>query len=862
MAPLGAGGMGEVYRARDTNLDRFVAVKVLPGHLAADAVALARFEREAKAVAALSHANILSIFDFGRRGDTAYAVMELLEGDTLREKLGAPVPVRKAIDYGVQMARGLAAAHAKGIAHRDLKPENVFVTTDGRVKILDFGLARHTVPSAGPSDVTTVPAVTPPTDPGTVMGTVGYMSPEQARGEPGDQRSDIFSLGAVLYELVSGRRAFQRETAAETMTAILREDPAALTGTASQAVPPGLARVIEHCLEKNPAERFQSASDAAFALESLSGTALSGAHPAVRSWWRGPAWLPWAVAALLAVVLVAMAVSGARRPEAAGPPVRLSIALPRTIPLARTTSPSSALAISPDGRRVVYTGTTGPGRVQLYSRSLDTLTIEPIPGTEGARQPFFSPDGQWVAFFTSAGDLKKVPLAGGPAMTITRELLNGQWTFGVWRPDDVIVFAATDHLRQVSASGGAPSDLTTADAATGRELHHAPQVVPETGDVLFSVFGSDSTRLDILRWDTRMRSTVLDNVRDTVLTPSGHLLFVRDGVLMAAAFDAQQRVVGPPTALPESVGIDSELYATPQLAVSRTGTLAYLPTGLDNERPVVGWLTRAGAFQEVAALPRRSQAAALSPDGQRAAILAGSQLLLFDLPRGVATTIDARVGDRDSLGWHPDGRRITLGGTYLSLFDPDSGRDERLTPDGRLKRFPSWSPDGRTLAYMTFSPTNDIYVLSPGDGATARPLVATDAIDDAPAVSPDGRWMAYSSAEASGRTNVFVVRFPEGTGRTQISGNGAGRPIWSRDGRELFFPAPPGVLQSVSIAPGDTLRVGPAQTLFQLANFRMIGAAPDGRFLAFREPPTELPTEIVVVQNWLQELIRLVPAGK
>ena len=860
VAPLGAGGMGEVYRARDTNLDRFVAVKVLPGHLAADAVALARFEREAKAVAALSHANILSIFDFGRQGDTAYAVMELLEGETLRETLATPIPIRKAIDYGVQIARGLAAAHAKGIAHRDLKPENVFVTDEGRVKILDFGLARRTLAVSGPTDVTTVPRVTRPTDPGTVLGTVGYMSPEQARGEPGDQRSDIFSLGVVLYELVAGRRAFHRETAAETMTAILREDPPPLTEASSPAVPPGLARVIDHCLEKNAAERFQSASDAAFALENLSGTAISGPQAVARVGWRGRAWLPWSVAALLAVAVIALAVSGSRRPDAAGPPARLSVTLPPTIPIFRFGSPGSALAISPDGRRIVYVGTTGPGRIQLYSRSLDALTIEPIPGTEGARQPFFSPDGTWVAFFTPAGELKKVPLDGGPAMTVARGLLNGQWTFGVWRQDDAIVFAATDNLKQVAASGGTPSDLTkTADATRGPELHHAPQVVAETGDILFSVYGQGNGRLDILQWETRTRSTVLENVRDAVLTPSGHLLFVRDGTLMAAAFDPRRRVAGPPTALPEFVSIDSELYATPQLAVSRTGTLAYLPTGLESERPVLGWVNRTGGFEEVAPIPRRAQAAALSPDGQRAAILAGAQLLLVDLVRRVATTMNVRESDRDSLGWHPDGKRITLGGVYLSLFDPDSGKDTPLTEVGRLKRFPSWSPDGRTVAYMTFNPTNDIYVLSLDDGAVPRALVATDAVEDAPAVSPDGRWLAYTSAEASGRTNVFIVRFPEGTGRTQISGNGAGRPFWSRDGRELFFAAPPAVLQSVSIAPGNTLQVGPAQTLFQLGDLRFIGAAPDGRFLAFKEPPAELPTEIVVVQNWLEQLNRLVP---
>jgi dipeptidyl aminopeptidase/acylaminoacyl peptidase len=311
------------------------------------------------------------------------------------------------------------------------------------------------------------------------------------------------------------------------------------------------------------------------------------------------------------------------------------------------------------------------------------------------------------------------------------------------------------------------------------------------------------------------------------------------------------------------VSIDSELYGTPQLAVSGSGTLVYLPADTESQRPAIGWVDRSGAFQQVGALPRRAQAAALSPDGERAAILAGTQLLLFDLIRGVATTIDARESDRDSLGWHPDGKRITLGGGVLSLFDPDSGTETPLTGVGRLKRFPSWSPDGRTVAYTTFNPTNDIHVLALDGDARPRALVATDANEDAPAVSPDGRWLAYTSTqsvEVTGRTNVFVVRFPEGTGRTQISAEGAGRPFWSRDSRELFFGAPPGVLQAVPIAPGDTLRAGAARTLFSIDNLRMVGAAPDGRFLAFREPPPSLPTEIVVVQNWAAELNRLVPA--
>ena len=860
VAPLGAGGMGEVYRAKDLELGRFVAVKVLPSQLADNAAALARFEREAKAVAALSHANILSIFNFGRQGETAYAVMELLEGETLRTKLAAPVPIRKAIDYAIQIARGLAAAHDRGIAHRDLKPENLFVTTDGRVKILDFGLARRTVAVAAAADATASPTIEPHTDPGTVLGTVGYMSPEQARGEPGDQRSDIFSLGAVLYELVSGRRAFQRDTAAETMTAILREDPPALTTSSSPGVPPGLVRLIDHCLEKNAAERFQSASDAAFALEHLSGTSLSTADTVAAV--RLPrTWVPWSLVALLAIALGALLALGFRGPVAPDLVTRLSVGLPKAIPVASLGAPSRTLAISPDGRRIIYAGQTGPGRIQLFVRALDELTVAPIQGTDGARQPFFSPDGRWIAFFTVAGELKKAPLDGGPPVTIARDLLNSQWAFGVWRPDDVIVFSLTENLRQVPASGGPVTDLTTLDPVKERALHQFPQLVPETGDILFTVVAIDGPgRLEILRWDTRARSTVLENMgTGAVLTSSGHLLFIRDNALMAAAFDARRRTAGPLTALPESVGIDSELSTTAQLAVSQTGTLAYVPASRV-EAPAVGWVNRAGAFEEVATLPGRSEGTALSPDGRTAAILAGNQLLLYDLLRRVPTLIDfKRRLDRDSIGWHSDGERITLGGVSLTLFDPDSGKNTPLTERGRFKRFPSWSPDGRTVVYATLDPTWDIHVLSLDGDVKPRALIATETSETAPAISPDGQWMAFTSAEVNGRTNVYVVRFPAATGRTQITDAGGGRPLWSHDGRELFFGAPPGVLKAVSIAPGDTLQVGAARTLFPLDNLRIVGVSRDGRFLALREPPVDPPIEIVVVQNWLQALTRLVP---
>ena len=855
--------MGEVYRARGLQLDRLVAIKILPLHLADNAIALTRFEREARAVAALSHPNILAIFDFGREHDTAFAVMELLEGETLRQKLAGPVPVRKAIDYGVQIARGLAAAHQKGVVHRDLKPENLFVTTDGRVKILDFGLAR--LEPALTAGASVSPTIARHTEPGTVLGTVGYMSPEQARGEPGDPRSDLFSLGAVLYELVSGRRAFQRSTAPETLTAILREEPVDLATVVAE-VPPGLVRVIEHCLEKSPAERFQTASDVAFALENLSGGATSTTRQAESARRGTRTWLPWSVAALFALSSVVLAFMSLTRPETLRPLTRLSV------PILKETedggnSPYRSLAISPDGRVLVYAGTWAPGRRQLYRRSLDRLQVEPVAGTEGAYQPFFSPDGKWLAFFTVTGDLKKVSLEGGPSVTLTRGLPNAQRGFGVWRSDNTIVLGNFADLLRVSADGGTPTSLTQIDRARNESYHHFPLAVPGTDDILFTVGDVDGqARIELLHLDTRQRSPVLENAFGVALTTSGHLVFVRDRVTMAARFDSKKGV-GPAVPLTESVLVEGPSSGpSSQLAVSSSGTATYVPNNRSPSPTLIGWMDSAGMFTELGALPPgRGASAALSPDGEKAATLIDGKVFLFDLVRRVTTPIDLGARQTETVGWHRDGRRLALGGPYLSVYDPDTGKETRLTEPGSPMRFPSWSSDGRTVAFMTFAPNEAIFKLSLDQGALPEPLVATEAIENSPVISPDGRWIAYTSTgqgDQNARVDVYVARFPEGTGRTQITDMGGGAPFWSHDGRELFYPAPPGVLKSVTIAPGDRLQVGPARSLFPLANLRVAGVSPDGkRFLVVRVPPVQPPTEIVVVQDWLRELTRLIPTN-
>src|SRR5262245_45187645 len=482
LAPLGAGGMGEVYRARDAKLDREVAVKVLPERVASDPETLARFEREAKAVAALSHPNILSIFDFGAHNGTAYAVTELLEGETLRARLArGALPLRRALECAQHIALGLAAAHDKGIVHRDLKPDNVFLTRDGRVKILDFGLARQQPKPA--EDAWESPTVSKYTDPGTVLGTVGYMSPEQIRGVSVDARSDVFSFGSLLYEMLTGERAFQRDAAAETMTAILKDEPKELASP-EETLPQPLARILRRCLAKDPAARVQSAHDLAFELD-LIGAQSGPARPLTpraRAGGRAVAGIVGILLGLLTAWAVLFATG--RLPSAgASGPLHVSITLPSADVLSWVLPHA---VISPDGKTIVYSAERD-GKPQLWLRRLDEDAAKPITGAEEGRHPVFSPDGQWIGFWVqSAGTLKRVSIGGGPARDVTKAFdLRG----ASWAPDGSLVFAPDKQggLMRLPPGGGTPTPLTTPDKTKGEESHVWPQVLPDGTAALFTV---------------------------------------------------------------------------------------------------------------------------------------------------------------------------------------------------------------------------------------------------------------------------------------------------------------------------------------------------------------------------------------
>ena len=863
---IGAGGMGEVYRARDTRLDRTVAVKILPEALAADPLFRERFAREARTISQLDHPHICALHDVGEQDGIAYLVMQYLEGDTLDQRLArGPLPLPDALRVAIDLSDALDKAHRAGVIHRDLKPSNIKLTKSG-ARLLDFGLAKATAPLLSGAPVTLAPT-TPAelTQQGTILGTLQYMSPEQLEGREADARSDVFAFGAVLYEMLTGTKAFTGKSQASLVGAILKDTPKPVSQV-QPLVPLRVDRVVMTCLEKDPDDRWQSARDLRRELEWLAGSPDpdTSSRPAVstRSYRRQ---LMAATALVVAVGLVAWDLT--RSTPTAAPTARLVATLPADVPYDDRVSPGRGLAIAPDGRTVVYASVArpaqGPPQRQLFRRSLDRLTVEPIAGTEGAFQPFFSPDGQSLAFFTVAGELKRVAVSGGPSTTLVRGLQNGQWSFGAWREGDVIVFSAFVNLLQVSANGGTPTQLTNLSGGGPADLwHQYPAIVPSTGDVIFTVYTAQARRrLDILRWKDKRRSTLVEEGTGAVVT-SGHLLFARDGTVMAAAFNAAAGTAGPPVPIPETVIVDRQGIA--QLAVASDGTLAYVPPDPDAPSPTLGWMSRTGTFTEISQLPKGVDDVALSPDGRVAALstFGTSKVSLFDIERKVSTPLNLDGRQVETVTWHPDGKRLTLGGAYLALFDPDRGVETRLTEIGRPRRFATWTPDGRQVAYVSFEPANDIYTVSVGEDGkptAPRPLIATSAFESNPAISPDGHWIAFRAGDPStGRTDVYLARFPDGTGRVQVTSNGGGTPFWSQKNDELFFIGPPGVVQSAAVSLGDRAQVGAPRTLFPSEELQAVSVSADGtRFLVLKQRAVQRPRQIVIVENWLTELTRL-----
>jgi serine/threonine protein kinase len=866
VAPLGAGGMGEVYRAKDSRLGREVAVKVLPASFSNDPDRLRRFEQEARAAGILNHPNITAVHDIGTVDGAPYVVTELLEGETLRSRLaGGPLTPRRAIEFAIQIAHGLAAAHEKGIVHRDLKPENLFVTKDGRVKILDFGLAKLTQPEkAGPQ--TSLPTETAGTEPGVVMGTLGYMSPEQVRGRPADARSDIFSFGAILYEMLSGKRAFHGDSAADTMSAILREDPPDLSST-NRLIAPALDRIVRHCLEKNPEARFHSAHDLAFDLDALSGSQVADTQAAVSPPRRPKitnALVAVAVIGLLLVVALAVLAGLRSRREPAAHAMRFAIPIPPGTAYSRSPL-SRAVSISPDGTRLAIEAIS-KGRSRLYLRPLDSDEAVELEGSLDATFPFWSPDSRFIAFFAE-GKLKKIPATGGHP----EELCEAPFAIvGTWNREGTILFSrlAPPGIYRVSDNGGKAIRVTSPDPSQLEVNLLWPHFLPDGRRFLYVVNPPQTTQdreLRLSSLDSKESRTVarLDS-RAEYVSP-GYLIFAREGALYAQPFDERNaQLHGEPHLLADDVhyhiGPSSAAFS-----VSQAGVLVY-ETATPPSRLV--WLDREGREIGQLGQPSVMQGLRISPEGGRVAVdiadrrTGTSDIWLFEVSRGVSTRLHFDPVDEILPVWSPDGSKLIYRSDRQGAPDIYEmaigvpGSEKPLLREPGRQQAEDVSRDGRFLVYHEMQTTVWAIWLLPLQGdRKPLPWLRTRFNLASPRFSPDGRWIAYESDE-SGVPEIYMALTEGGGEKRRISPAGGRRPRWRRDGKELYYIAPGGLLMALPVTLGPPLEVGvPVSLLRGEPEIENYDVAPDGtRFLVSTPAEKVRESPIRVIVNWTAAL--------
>ena len=881
---IGAGGMGQVYRARDPQIQRDVAIKVLPADYAADVERLRRFELEAHASGALNHPNVLTLYDVGAADGRPYLVMELLDGETLRDCLGrGAVPAARACEIAAEIARGLGAAHARAIVHRDLKPENVMITRDGRVKILDFGIAKLRARDPGLHQSAQPPP--PGTAADTMLGTAGYMAPEQIRGEPADERADLFALGAILFELLTGRRAFDRDSRVETLNAVLHDDVPA-PGDVAPHVPAALDRIVRRCLEKDPDARFQSARDLAFALETVTEPATATSTSTRIALPPGRRWLHWAALATVLVVTGGVAFAAWRLQRSDVLPTRQLVRFPLAPPpgLRFANTP----VISPDGTVAAYAAGEGPlDKQRLFFRHLDQLTTTALPGTDGASLPFFSPDGRSVGFWTG-NQLKTIRLdaAASPVVICAA----GSFFGGAWGDDGTIIFGSSDGLQRVGADGGVPRPVTAANHATSQGEDRLPWLLPGGRALLISVREGEATfRIDVLTLATGVRRTIVARGFDAKYSPTGHIVYTAGDVLFGIGFDVDRlAVAGTPVKLLDGVGaVPFGVGAAPfgtagWFALSATGTLVFRPRPPPPHRTLV-WADRSGAITPIPIEPRSYWTPRLSPDGRQFAVVVDdngrSNIWVYRFDNATFLPIASEGINRAPL-WTRDGLRLT----YLSERDgvrhlmsqpsDSSAAAESLLATENNYLFPgSWSADGGSLVYVDSRRTgsSDLRVLAIA-GRQVTTLPGIPANGNRPAISPDGRWLAFGvpPSEAHGRPAIYVRPFP-GPGPSRQFVDAAGQPVWSRDGGTIFFRTrrggPPVYAgDGIFEMPFDRSRgiaAGPERQLFRkaFAEDSWMGVAgydvaSDGRFLLVMPDESEsLPFEMHVLLH-VDDLLR------
>jgi serine/threonine protein kinase/roadblock/LC7 domain-containing protein len=878
LAPLGAGGMGEVYRARDTRLERMVAVKVLPSHMASSPEVRQRFEREAKTISQLSHPHICALHDVGNQDGTEYLVMELLEGETLSDRLAkGALPLEQTLRYGIEIADALDKAHRQGIVHRDLKPGNVMITKSG-VKLLDFGLAKAMAPAAQLTPLTSLPTAMGGanlTHQGTILGTFQYMAPEQLEGKEADARTDIFALGAVLYEMATGRKAFSGATQASLIGAILHTEPAPISTVQSMS-PPALDRVVKTCLAKDPEDRWQSAHDVAGELKWIAEGSQAGVPAPVTARRRNRERLAWGTTTLLLLALVAAVATSIRyahRAVVLSRPMRLSIVLPEKSNL-------RAVALSPDGRRLVFVARDSTGRNLLWIRSLESPAVQSLPDTENPSLPFWSPDSRFLGFFAD-GKLKKIDAAGGPPQTLCDAPVSRG---GSWSREGVILFApvANGPLYRVSASGGLATSVTRFDPSRGEDSHRWPFFLPDGRHFLYTVTsfasGGQKQKIGIYAGslDSKEETLLLRANSSVAYAPPGYLLFFREGSLLAQPFDAKGlRITGDPTPVAEQIQYFPQTYQV-LFSVSENGLLLYQPRSNSTGSRLL-WLDQNG--KEIGSLgaPGNQANPRISPDGKRVALditdpkTGNTDIWIYESSRGVATRFTFDPSEETNPVWSPDASRIVFESDarqFSDLYQKDSSgagsQEILLKSDGGMVPA-DWSRDGRLILYRerdakTYEFSLKVLPLT-GDGKP-MPVINTKSERTAGQFSPDGRWLAYSSNE-SGKREIVVTPFPGPGGKWQVSVAGGSEPRWRRDGRELFYLAPDGKLMAVEVKQGPTFEAGEAKPLFQTRTREHVSSndvfsydvSADGqRFLVNTDVGEVISSPLTVVVNWTAEL--------
>jgi Tol biopolymer transport system component/predicted Ser/Thr protein kinase len=861
LAPAGAGGMGEVYKARDTRLDRLVAIKILRNGWGHDPDRKARFEREAKVLAGLQHAHICCLHDLGSHDGVDFLVMEYLEGQTLADRLAkGPLPAGEALRLAIEIVSALEQAHRRGITHRDLKPGNIMLTKSG-AKLLDFGLAKTQAPPIGAADAT---LTNPLTVEGSIPGTLQYMSPEQLEGKEADARSDVFAFGAVLYEMASGLPAFQGKSRVSLMMAIVDREPPSLATLPPLAGRPeriGLDRVVRTCLKKEPEERWQTAGELLHALKWIAEDPAPTAAPLRLTW------APWAVAGVAAAALAGLILTGGRsRPQ----PAEIGVVRFALAPPEGTSTPpgTSSLAVSPDGRSVALIERDAAGKSALWVHPLGSVSARRLEHTEDAGGAlFWSPDAQFIAF-TSGGRLNRIAASGGPVQVICERCGGGA---GTWNRDGVIVLTggrANRGLFRAPAAGGVATPVTALDEAGGEIFHNAPQFLPDGKNVLYLAVNKDPAKSAIYVQEigSAQRKLVMNTRTRAAYSPPGYLLFVRDGTLLAQRFDAGSfQMRGEPAPVAEDVAV-VVTNSAPLFTVSANGVLAYRSVYEQNHMQLV-WSGRDGKRTPASGEPGWYTEVKLSPDEKRVA--AGrrdgrnpyADVRMLELASGIFSplTFDPSIMQYDAT-WSPDSRRIVVsanpaGKTEIREIGAASGATAVLFSSPDPMYLGDWSRDGRFLVYHNVvGGGTTVYLLPLFGERKPQMLLKARFLLDQFHFSPDGRSIAYNSNE-SGRQEVYIASLPSWSEKRQVSIGGGVQPLWRNDGRELFYLTLEGKLMTVDVKPGSTIETGIPKPLFQTSvtadhQHDLYSVTGDGKRFLMIEPTKKATGEVNVVLNW------------